>query len=53
MIFKWESEEEKLKRYMKIPPKAKMEWLYEINEFLSKTSDKSLRKIRHKMRNIN
>ena len=31
--FGWESAEERLKRDMKIPPKKKLEWLREMNEF--------------------
>lgn len=32
--FGWETEEERLKRFMKIPPRKKMEWLYEMHQFL-------------------
>jgi len=38
MISRWETEEEKLLRFMKIPAKKKLEWLYEINKFVSKFS---------------
>ncbi|MDO8662647.1 MAG: hypothetical protein Q7K98_05450 [Candidatus Omnitrophota bacterium] len=50
MIFKWETEEEKLSRYMKIPPKKKLEWLYEMNRFLDKYTPKKYKAIRHKLR---
>ena len=36
MIDRWESEKEKLLRYMKIPPKKKMEWLMEMHLFMRK-----------------
>lgn len=34
MIFKWESEEEKLKRSMRIPARKKLEWLNQMHEFM-------------------
>lgn len=52
MIFKWESEEERLLRFMKIPPKKKLEWLRQINEFIAKCSSKRSRSIRWKLRGI-
>lgn len=50
MIFKWESEKERLLRFIKIPPKEKLEWLYQMNEFVAKFSSKSQQQIRHKLR---
>ncbi len=35
MKFCWETEEERLKRFMKISPKKKLEWLRRMNEFSS------------------
>ena len=32
----WETEEEKLIRFMKIPPKKKLEWLYQMHQLLTK-----------------
>lgn len=52
MIFKWESEEERLLKFMKIPPKKKLEWLRQINEFIVKYSSKRNRSIRRKLREI-
>lgn len=52
MNFGWESEEERLKRYMKIPPSKKMEWLFEMYQMVKKTSNKNLRKIRRELRNM-
>jgi len=40
MIFKWESQKERLSRFMKIPPKKKMEWLNQMHEFLGKALTK-------------
>ncbi len=50
MTFEWESEEERLLRFMRIPPKKKLEWLYQINEFINKYSSKQSRVIRRKLR---
>ncbi|MBU1122874.1 MAG: hypothetical protein ABIH71_07760 [Candidatus Omnitrophota bacterium] len=52
MIFKWETEEEKLKRFMKISPKKKMEWLHQMHQFIVKASTKEDRLIRWKLRGI-
>lgn len=50
MIFKWETEDERIFRFMKISVKKKLEWLYEINEFLNKFSSKKIKKIRQKLK---
>lgn len=50
MIFKWESQRERLLRFMKISPKKKLEWLREINEFTAKYSSKRSNLIRRKLR---
>jgi len=52
MIFKWETEEERLLRSMSIPPKKKLEWLYEINKFMRQFSSKQQEKIRQKLRKV-
>lgn len=52
MIFEWESEEERLLRLMKIPPKKKLEWLRQMNEFIVKYSSKRNKLIRRKLREI-
>lgn len=52
MIFKWEKEEERLLRFMKIPPKKKLEWLRQMNEFIVKCSSKRTKLIRWKLRKI-
>ena len=50
MIFEWETEEERVLRFMKIPPKKKLEWLRQMNEFMVKCSSKRSRLIRWKLR---
>ena len=50
MIFKWESEEERLLRYMRMPPKKKLEWLRQMQVFTAKFSSKRTAKIRRKLR---
>jgi len=52
MIFKWETEKERLQRFMKISPKKKLEWLRQMNEFIVKSSSKRDRLIRWKLREI-
>jgi len=53
MIFEWETEEERLLRFMKIPPKKKLEWLQKMHEFMVKCSSKRIKSIRWKLRKIN
>jgi len=36
--FGWETEEERLRRQIAIPPKKKLEWLWQINCFVRKYS---------------
>jgi len=50
MIFKWESEEEKLRRFMKVPPGKKMELMRQMSEFMNKYSSKRTREIRQRLR---
>ncbi|MFA4888348.1 MAG: hypothetical protein WC628_02070 [Candidatus Omnitrophota bacterium] len=45
MIFKWESDEEKLKRFMRIPAKKKLEWLNQMHEFMRLAYSKKQRDI--------
>lgn len=52
MIFKWESEDERILRLMKISASKKLEWLYEINKFLDKFSSKDIQKIRRKLKAV-
>ena len=50
MILKWESEEERLLRFMGIPAKKKLEWLLEMSEFLHRFSSRKQKRIRRKLR---
>lgn len=50
MNFGWESQEERLLRFMRISPKKKMEWLYEMHEFLRKGLTKKTLEIHNKLR---
>jgi hypothetical protein len=50
MKFDWESDEERLARFMKIPAKKKLEWLWQMNKFTRKFLPKRQRKIWLKLR---
>ena len=52
MNFGWESEDEKMLRYMKIPARKKLEWLKEMHDFLLATATPRRRKIFWKLRGI-
>lgn len=52
MIFKWETEEERLVKFIKISPRKKLEWLCQMNEFIVKSSSKEVKLIRWKLRKI-
>jgi len=53
MDLKWESQKDKLRYYMSIPPKKKLEWLREMQEFISSVSTRNqktfLRKLRERI----
>ncbi len=50
MIFEWETDEERVSRFMKIAPVKKMEWLRKMQEFTLKTSSRRLLAIRWQLR---
>lgn len=50
MIFRWESENERLRRFMSIPPKKKMEWLRQMREFMRKVSTDKQKEVYWKLR---
>ena len=52
MIYKWETETERISRFMRISPIKKMEWLREMNEFFGKVSNKKTRAIRRKLKEM-
>lgn len=47
-MFRWETAKERTLRLTKISPRTKMEWLREINDFMS--SSKKIQNIRRKLR---
>lgn len=52
MTFNWESEKERLLKFIKIPAKKKLEWLYQMNEFVTKCSSKKDLSNRRKFREM-
>ncbi|MCG2711950.1 MAG: hypothetical protein L6416_06465 [Candidatus Omnitrophica bacterium] len=50
--FTWESEKDRLKKFMKIPPKQKLEWLYQMHLFILKSSSKRGLALRRKLRQM-
>jgi hypothetical protein len=50
MIFKWETQKERLLRFMAIPPKKKLEWLSQMHEFIRLAWTKKRRDIFWKLR---
>lgn len=50
MIFEWETTEERLNKFIKIPPKEKMEWLRQMLEFIDKFSTKSVLELKRKLK---
>ena len=49
-MFKWETEKERMMRFIKIPPKKKLEWLLGMQKFIWKTSSPRMRTLRQKLR---
>ena len=52
MKFGWESEEDKITRYMKVPPKKKLEWLQAMHNMLLAIASPERRKIFWKLRGV-
>lgn len=50
MTFEWETRDQRLRRFMKISPQKKLEWLRQMQEFTLKTSTRRLNIIRRKLR---
>ncbi|MBI5149441.1 MAG: hypothetical protein HZA28_01540 [Candidatus Omnitrophica bacterium] len=46
MIFEWETHDQRLRRFMKISPQRKLEWLQQMHEFMLRTSSKRVKAIR-------
>lgn len=52
MIYKWESEKERLLKFTKLSPKKKLEWLHQFHKFIVKYSSRHSNLIRWKLRKI-
>lgn len=50
MIYKWETEKERLLRFMRIPPRKKLEWLLQMHEFIRSAYTKKQRCLFYKLR---
>ena len=50
-MFKWETQKERILRFMRISPKKKLEWLQEMQEFTATTSSRA-QTLRRKLREI-
>ncbi len=50
MIFEWETHDERLRRFMKISPQKKLEWLHQMHEFMLRTSSRRVRAVRLELR---
>ena len=50
MISKWESQRERLLKFMGIAPKKKLEWLQEMHDFLRKALTKKEKRVYYKLR---
>ena len=51
MVYKWDNDEARLLKYMRISPKRKLEWLREMNEFNEHSLPKVSKMIRQELRN--
>lgn len=52
MTFKWGSDEERLRQWMKVSPLKKMEWLRKMHESIVKSTSKRDKKLRLKLREM-
>jgi len=50
MIFEWETHDQRLRRFMKISPQKKLEWLRQMHEFMLRTSSRRVNAIRLELR---
>ena len=50
MIFEWETHDQRLRRFMKISPLKKLEWLRQMHEFMLRTSSRRVKAIRLELR---
>jgi len=49
-MYKWEKEDERLLRFMKISPQQKLEWLRKMNAFIYKFSSQEKLALRRKLK---
>ncbi len=49
-MFKWETQEERLLKFMAIPPKKKLEWLRQMHEFIRLAYTKKQRNLYYRLR---
>ena len=52
MIFRQESEEERLLRFMRVPARKKLEWLWQMHEFMRSVYTKKRKAIFWKLRGV-
>ncbi len=52
MNLQWQTEEERLLKLMRIPPKKKLEWLAQMHKFILKSSSSQTLRLRWKLRDI-
>lgn len=52
LLFDWENEEERIRKGIRIPPKEKLRWLREINEFADKVLSDKQKEIRRKLKEM-
>ena len=50
--FGWESPQDRLWRFMKIPPFKKLERLYQMHQLVLRSSDKKMKAVRLKLREL-
>ena len=50
MIFKWETEEQRLLKYMRIPAKKKLQWLKKFHDFQRKHLSTRSKRIRQTLK---
>jgi len=51
-VYEWETKKERVLKFMKIPPKHKLEWLQDMHDFVVQASSEEDLKLRWKLRKI-
>lgn len=52
MIFKWETEKERVLKHMYVSPKKKLVWLEQMHKFIAQSTSKRNKLVRWKLRRI-